>query len=135
MSSKQIISFLLISVVLLLIITSCSTVGVYKMPGIGVGNGPPAHAKAYGYRRKQVAGVELIFDSGLGVYIVDGHPDYYYHEGYFYRVRGSAWEMSLQLNTGWSCVSISSLPPGLQAKSNGKVKNHSMGRSGKGKKL
>jgi hypothetical protein len=135
MSSKQAISFLSISVVLLFIITSCSTIGVYQMPGIRIGNGPPAHAQAHGYHRKQVAGVELIFDSGLGLYMVDGYPDHYYHNGYFYRLNDAVWEMSLQPNTGWSCVSISSLPPGLQAKNNGKDKNHPIGRSGKIKKL
>lgn len=101
------------------------------MPGLRVGNGPPAHAQAHGYRRKQVAGVELIFDSGLGLYVVVGHPDCYYHEGYFYRLHGAVWEMSLQPNTGWACVSISSLPPGLQAKNNGRDKRHPTGKPGK----
>ena len=116
MSSKRIASFTLALVILLLVMASCSTVGVYQSPGRRIGHGPPAHAKAHGYRRKQVAGVELIFDSGLGLYVVSGHPDHYYYDGHFYRLYGSVWEISLRPDGGWSCVSVKSLPRGLQIK-------------------
>jgi len=59
---------------------------LYKVPGIGIGHGPPAHAQAHGYRHKQVAGFELVFDSNLGLYVVVGHHDYYYCVSYFYRL-------------------------------------------------
>ena len=126
MSSKRIASFTLALVILLLVMASCSTVGVYQSSGKGIGHGPPAHAKAHGYRRKQIAGVELIFDSGLGLYVVSGHPDHYYHDGHFYRLHGSIWEISLRPDGGWSCVSVHSLPRGLhtkQTKAKGKSKN------------
>jgi hypothetical protein len=101
------------------------------------GNGPPAHAPAHGYRNKQVCGVEIVFDSGRGVYIVVGMPDHYYHDGYFYRLRAGAWEMSLKPDTGWASVSMGSLPSGLQARSgdngngngNGKGNGHAYGKN------
>src|SRR4030042_4062356 len=115
MSSTKKASFILALAIMLLLIISCSTVDVYHVqgPGNGIGHGPPAHARAYGYHRKQIAGVELIFDSGLGLYVVDGRPNHYYYDGYFYRLQGTVWEMSLQPDEGWTCVSIHSLPRGL----------------------
>jgi len=92
-------------------------------PARKIGHGPPAHARAHGYRRKQVAGMELVYDSGLGVYIVVGLPNHYYHDGYFYRLSGTLWEVSLQPSSGWASVSGKSLPPGLQAKAKGKGKH------------
>ena len=120
MTFKRTVSFMLISAILLLMIVSCSTVGAYKIPGPRIGHGPPAHAKAHGYRRKQVAGLELVFDSSLGLYVVVGHPDHYYDDGYFYRLRGSAWERSQQPDKDWICVSAKSIPRGLQAKGKNK---------------
>jgi hypothetical protein len=79
-----------------------------------------------------VAGMELVFDSGRGVYVVVGHSDHYYHDGYFYRFRDSIWEMSLKPDSGWKVVSGRSLPMGLKVKANGKVIGKVMGK-GKGK--
>jgi len=94
MRFKTITSFAVISICALLMTTSCSRYGIYHRPTVSKGKGPPAHAPAHGYRRKQVAGMELVFDSGRGVYLVVGLTDHYYHEGYFYRLRGGLWEMS-----------------------------------------
>ena len=118
MTFKRLALFAVTSVCMLLLMASCSEWSVRTGPVVkpGPGNGPPAHAKAYGYRRKHVSGVELVFDSGKGVYVVVGLPDHYYHDGYFYRLRSGAWEMSLKPDTGWMAVSMTSLPPGLQAK-------------------
>ncbi len=114
-----------VTFVCLLLNTSCSRT---------VRHGPPAHAPAHGYRHKRVSGVKLTFDSGRGVYIVAGHPNCYYHDGYFYRLRGSAWEMSMKFKTGWARVSGRSLPKGLQAKQvKAKVKASGNGKVAKGK--
>jgi len=121
MRFKRTASFLLILVMLLLMMVSCSTVDVYHIPGPGIGHGPPVHARAHGNRRKQVAGLELVFDSGLGLYVVVGHPDHYYYDGYFYRLRGSVWEISQHPDKGWNFVSEHSIPIGLKAKN--KVKH------------
>jgi hypothetical protein len=128
MTFRKIALLLATSVCMLLLTASCSemSVGMGPVVSSGPGNGPPPHAPAYGYRRKHVSGVELVYDSGLGVYVVVGLADHYYHDGYFYRLRGGVWEMSLKPNSGWAAVSMASLPPGLQAKGNGR--NHDNGK-------
>ena len=134
MTFKNIVTFVVTSVFALLVTTSCSSTDVYHSPGRRVGHGPPAHAPAHGHRRKQVAGVELFFDTGLGVYVVVGHPNHYYHEGYFYRLTGGVWEMSLRIDGGGAFTSGKPLPPGRRAKGNGKFKDRGKAvAKGKGK--
>jgi len=112
-----------------ILLSSCDTVHVHRRPrhtgwavtgsvheGPGVGNGPPAHAKAHGYRRKQVCGYDLIYDANWGLYVVVGIDDCYYHEDHFYRLRNGVWEISLRADSGWAPVSVTMLPPGLQKK-------------------
>ena len=120
MTFKKVVLFVATSACILLLMASCSELSVGTGPVFraGPGNGPPPHAPAHGYRRKHPSGVELVFDSGRGVYIVVGLTDHYYHDGYFYRLRGGIWEMSLKSDSGWAAVSMASLPPGLQAKGN-----------------
>ncbi len=130
MSFKTITSFVATSAFILLMTASCSRYGVYHKPTISKRNRPPAHAPAHGYRRKHVHGMELVFDSGRGVYVVVGLSDHYYHDGYFYRLRGSSWEMSLKPNSGWKVVSGKSLPMGLQVR--GKANSNNKGK-GKGR--
>ena len=132
MRFKTITSFAVISFCALLMTASCSSYRVYHEPTVTKRTGPPAHAPAHGYRRKHVHGMELVYDSGRGVYLVVGHSDHYYHDGYFYRLRGGLWEMSLKPNSGWKVVSGKSLPMGLQVKvkanSNSKGKGKGRGR-------
>ena len=130
MSFKTITSFLVTCACILLTTASCSRHGGYHKPTVTKGNGPPAHAPAHGYRRKHVHGMQLVFDSGRGVYVVVGLSDHYYHDGYFYRLRGSLWEMSLKPDSGWKVVSGKSLPLGLQVKvnSNGNGKGKGRGK-------
>jgi hypothetical protein len=132
MKFKKVVAFIVTTVCALLITTSCSSTRVYYPTSKRAGHGPPPHAPAHGYRRKQVHGVELVFDSQLGVYVVIGHPGHYYYDGYFYRLKGGVWEMSLKIEGGWGPKSAKPLPPGLRNKSyakangnaNGKSKNH-----------
>ena len=49
--------------------------------------GPPPHAPAHGYRHKHEHGVELVFDSQLGVYVVVGWKDHFFSAGRYYRDR------------------------------------------------
>ena len=97
--------------------------GVYEHPGRG--HGPPPHAPAHGYRWKQKhayhhqeAEVELVFDSGLGVYVVLGLPAHYYWEGTYLRVDGGHWCASHHLDVGWHLYAEDSLPacPARQAR-------------------
>jgi hypothetical protein len=101
----------------LCLVASCDMFWAHRhhSPCPGVGNGPPAHAKAYGYRNKQVCGYELVFDDACGVYVVVGMTDCYYHEGYFYRFHGDVWEISLRADV-WEPAGYDRLPPGLRIK-------------------
>ncbi len=87
--------------------------------------GPPPHAPAHGYRCKNSEGVQLMFDSGMGLYLVVGYRDYYFNEGRYYRWHGSAWQVSRHINRGWGPASDKAVPPGLR-------KTHSHGHK-KGK--
>lgn len=93
-------------------------------------HGPPPHAPAHGYRHKhqhQQQDLELVFDSGLGVYIVVDIPDRYYWNGYYLRIDGDQWYASVNLDSGWEPRSDDSLPPGLK-------KKHPKAKHGKPKK-
>jgi len=130
MRFKTVTSFAFISICAVIMTVSCSRYSIRHRPSVSKGNGPPAHAPAHGYRRKHVAGMELVFDSGRGVYVVVGLSDHYYHDGYFYRLRGGLWEMSLKPDGDWKAASEKSLPMGLQVK----VKTNGNGKgNGKGK--
>ncbi|MHC4478562.1 MAG: hypothetical protein ACYTEL_23240 [Planctomycetota bacterium] len=109
-----------------LISASCSRTVVSKR-GKRVGHGPPPHAPAHGHRRKHHhhGGVELVYDSGRGVYVVVGFPDHYYFEGHYYRFHQDQWHMSVDINSGWKPASNDRLPSGLRAKGKAKhAKNH-----------
>jgi hypothetical protein len=84
-------------------------------------SGPPPHAPAHGYRHRH-QGVEMVYDSGMGVYVVIDFPDYYYFKGRYYRFGESQWEVGVSLNGPWKFVSRYDLPKGLQIKKKGKGK-------------
>lgn len=135
MRFKTITSIAAASAIILLMTASCSRHRVCHEPTI-TKSGPPAHAPAHGYRRKHVHGMELVFDSGRGVYVVVGLSDHYYHDGYFFRLRSGIWEMSPKPDGHWKVASDKSLPMGLQVKakvnSNSRIKGNGNGK-GKGK--
>ncbi len=95
--------------------------------------GPPAHAPAHGHRRKHADphhGVEMVFDPGLGVYVVVGMEGIYFHADYFYRILDGDWHRSTRVDHGWALVSQErSLPPGLAKKHR---KAHKRGKKGGG---
>lgn len=109
----------------IVLLTSCDTVHVHRRPnpgrGPGIGHGPPAHAKAHGYHRKQVCGHDLVYDTTWGVYVVVGVTDCYYHDGHFYRLSGDRWQISLRADSGWGPVGRELLPPGLRGMGQAKV--------------
>ncbi|UCG60009.1 MAG: hypothetical protein JSU70_10900 [Phycisphaerales bacterium] len=114
MKSKAKVSLAVLSIGILLIVASCSTMEAYHPPGRRIGHGPPAHAQAHGYHRKHVAGVEVVYDSQRGIYVVVGFPNHYYCDGWFYRHSGTQWEVSLHATGGWRPAGAHPLPPGLQ---------------------
>jgi hypothetical protein len=133
MRFKTITSIVVASALILLMTASCSRHSVYSGPVI-TKSGPPAHAPAHGYRRKHVHGMELVFDSDLGLYVVVGLSDHYYHDGYFFRLRSGIWEMCPKPDGHWKVASDNSLPIGLKvkAKANTNVRGKGNGK-GKGK--
>jgi hypothetical protein len=52
----------------------------------------------------------------------------YYHAGYFYRLRGDAWEISLRADD-WGPVDHDKLPPGLRIKTRSVAKVNGNGNS------
>jgi hypothetical protein len=93
-------------------------------------SGPPPHAPAHGYRHKHRSAhgdVQLVFDSGLGVYVIVDVPDHYFHgDRYFKHVKG-VWYTSERLDRDWVVISARKVPAGLAkryAKAKGKKKGH-----------
>ena len=76
---------------------------------------PPPHAPAHGYRY-QHAGDHLVYNAGIGVYTVVGHPDVYFYETHYYRYRAPYWTVSVDLDGPWHRVDYRRVPPGLAKK-------------------
>ena len=118
--------FLSLSAVVLACMTfmlvSCESFSI----GLGSGrrhkHGPPPHAPAHGYRHKH-QGVELVYDSGRGVYVVVDFPLHFYFKGNYYRHRETNWEVGVHVDGPWESVSDEALPRGLRAKGKGKGKS------------
>jgi hypothetical protein len=66
--------------------------------------------------------LELVYDSGLGVYVIVDLADHYYFKGHYYRHRDSKWEIGVRVYGPWKVVAEKSLPPGLRGKQKGKGK-------------
>ncbi|HET9235253.1 MAG TPA: hypothetical protein VFP10_14045 [Candidatus Eisenbacteria bacterium] len=77
-------------------------------------SGPPPHAPAHGYRAKH-RGVDMVYDSGIGVYTVVGHRGCYYRSDRFFRQQGSTWQVSASIRGPWKTTSRSAVPNGLVA--------------------
>ena len=84
------------------------------------GHGPPPHAPAHGYRAKSRQGADLVFDSGLGVYVVVNLPGvYFWGDFYFREGRDGHWERCDRPDGAWVGIVDASLPPGLRGKKSG----------------
>jgi hypothetical protein len=90
------------------------------------GKGPPPHAPAHGYRHKHACGADLVYDAGIGVYVVVGLPGIYFHDDLFYRRVSRGWQASHSLDGPWQVVEVAVVPPHLA--SNGKH-GHGKGHS------
>lgn len=85
------------------------------------GNGPPPHAPAHGYRHKHQHGVELVYNSELGVYVVIGFPNHYFCRDHYFRLGGENWEISTHIKGPW-IVAANDVPSGLKLKGKKKAK-------------
>jgi hypothetical protein len=93
----------------------------------GPGHGPPPWAPAHGYRHKHHQdGVQLVFDSGLGVYVVVGQPYHWFHHDHYYWLRDGEWHRSQHIGGPWVVTAVDAVPPGLRRK-------HARGGDGHGK--
>ncbi len=77
--------------------------------------GPPPHAPAHGHRHKHPTGVELVFDSQLGVYLVVGHPHYYFSSGRYLRIQDGVWQVSGHIERGWKRTPTEKVPTRLRS--------------------
>jgi hypothetical protein len=114
---------LLVALVIAVTVVGCQ--GIVLVPRVSGPvavrkSGPPSHAPAHGYRHKHRSGAEFRFDSHLGVYIVEGEADIYFHDGWFVRIRSGIWEVSATLDGRWETRSTEWVPPGLRSKHHAK---------------
>ena len=100
----------------LFMLASCSTTVAYRSPGKKKGYGPPPHAPAHGRRHKLPKGVQIVYDSPSGVYVVVGYERHYYLDGLYYRFCNGQWQVSVAIESGWKTAPEQSLPPGLRGK-------------------
>jgi hypothetical protein len=106
-------------------------------------HGPPPHAPAHGYRHKHHHhghDYELVYDSGVGCYAVVGYRDYYYSDGFFFRIGSDGWMISASIgdDARWDYCPDGRVPGGLKHKHAGKGHGHGNGKDkgnghGKGK--
>ncbi|MEX2205773.1 MAG: hypothetical protein WEF50_06045 [Myxococcota bacterium] len=97
-------------------------------PAKSQGHGPPPHAPAHGYRAKTPQGVNVVFDTQIGVYVVVDLPGSYWLDDRYYRKATSGWTVSASFDGPWQPCPTAELPKGLQGGASGKP-----GKSGKAK--
>jgi hypothetical protein len=104
-------------------VPSASTPSVH-----GRSHGPPSHAPAHGHRHKRHHdGVELVFDAGLGVYVVVDQPGHYWHADRYLRWAAGEWSVSYRVDGDWVVVASDAVPQrlvGKYAKRHKKAKHH-----------
>jgi len=94
-------------------------------------HGPPPHAPAHGYRHKHPHGVELEFDSGLGVYVVLQIPGVYFLNDLYIRLSDGEWEVAINFNGPWRIAKDKEIPFTLKK---AKAKGHRGKGYGKNRK-
>jgi hypothetical protein len=62
---------------------------------------PPSHAPANGHRYRHDHGVDLVFDSGIGAYIVLGFDNLFFFNNNYMRFDDGYWHYSDRHNGGW----------------------------------
>jgi hypothetical protein len=98
--------------------------------------GPPPHAPAHGYRRQMHVDngpdLQLVFDSGLGAYVVVGIQDLYFLDGHYFRFADSGWQISIHHDSGWTVAVQRDVPSGLWKSKAGNGKKVPPGLAKKG---
>ena len=124
---------LLVTLLSTLLIACVEPTSVKKSPSYS--HAPPTHAPAHGYRHKHKKH-DLIFDTGVGVYVVVGFIDHYFNEGQYYRYRKGIWETARSLDGLWREEAGHVLPGKLyqsKAEKSHPGKGHGKGKGNKHK--
>lgn len=128
MNQKKIVFLMILILAIAFSVFSCrSTVRYTQTTGSeykGKPSGPPPHAPAHGYRHRHSDGVDLVYQSKLGVYLVAGSSDLYFHNDHFYRFHKNAWQTSAHVEGPWKPVKEKKLPTGLQKQKQKKAKQN-----------
>ena len=82
---------------------------------------PPPRTPAHGWRRRHPDGVEIIYRSELGAYVVVGLDDAYYCDDVFYLWDSGRWLRAPHFTGPWVAVPTSEVPANL-ARRPGKLK-------------
>jgi len=59
---------------------------------------------------------DLVFDGALGLYLVFGHPHYYWYDGWYYYWDGHYWNHSKKFKRGWKHIDHDHVPKKLYKK-------------------
>ena len=106
----------------LFLFSGCQTLNV-GVQGLGAPHktkykkkGPPPHAPAHGYRHKHHRGHNLVFDSGIGAYVVLNVPETYFGNNLYMRLSTDGkWMVSTTLEGGWRIAAGNEVPHKLKA--------------------
>ncbi len=74
---------------------------------------PPPRAPAHGWRRRHPDGVEMVYRSELGAYVVLGLDDAYYCDDVFYLWDSGRWLRAPHFMGPWVAVPTSEVPAHL----------------------
>jgi hypothetical protein len=128
---RKITKGLVLPLLLLGSVLNCTNASFKSPPTVTIkpmkSHGPPPHAPAHGYRARTSDGVEVVYNSKLGVYVVFGISSYYYSNELYYRVNSDQWEVSAKFHGPWKAVAEYEVPfslrYGIKAKAKGKGKH------------
>ena len=81
--------------------------------GRGHAKGPPAHAPAFGLRKKQIQGYDLRLDERLGVFIVLGLTNTYFLDDNFFEFRDGRWFVAKNVKGPWKKAKKGRIPVAL----------------------
>lgn len=89
--------------------------------------GPPPHAPAHGYRHKH-KNHDMVFDTGIGAYVVIGMAEHYFLDNSYFRYRDGRWQIGMNLDgDDWRDARDYEVPSGL-------LRDKASPHPGKGKK-
>lgn len=91
---------------------AASVFAALAVVSLGAPGSVRADGPAHGHHRHH-DGVDLVFDGGLSVYAVSGHPDYFFHSGRFYHYYDGRWTAGVRFDGPFGTVEIGAIPAPL----------------------